>query len=137
MAVNTRTEYAIRALLELMEPQGSPVSAHRICQHQQLPKKYVEHLLSSLKGAGLIISSAGSRGGYVLSRDPARISLLDVMQAVEDSTLELSCNLDGKYCLGRECGLEPLFSELAEKQRELFDSYSLKQIHQIQTKDRS
>jgi Rrf2 family protein len=131
MAVNTRTEYALRALLEMLESTEGAVSAQKISERQVLPKKYIEHLLHSLKSAGLIVSSAGSKGGYVLSRDPDSISLLDVMQAVDDRSLELSCSMDKEFCLGQNCRLSPFFNELADRQRKLFSSYSLSRIEGI------
>ena len=48
MAVNTRTEYALRALLEIADSSREAVSAKKICQRQALPKKYIEHLLADL-----------------------------------------------------------------------------------------
>ncbi len=126
MAVSTRTEYALRALLEI--PAGSSVSANSICERQQLPKKYVEHLLSALKNAGLIASSTGSRGGYTLTRPAGQISLWDIMEAVDDHNLELDCGMGKQFCLGEECRLKPLFTDLAAKQRELFQKYSLARI---------
>lgn len=129
MAVNTRTEYALRALLEMLDSAAEPISAQRICLRQQLPKKYVEHLLSSLKTAGLVNSSAGSRGGYTLARKADKISLLDVMEAVEDHSLELECGENrGDHCLGEDCHLSPFFHQLSQEQRKLFASYSLARI---------
>ncbi len=129
MSVNTRTEYALRALLEMQGYERDPVSAQKICDRQQLPKKYVEHLLSALKSAGLINSSAGSKGGYALSRPADAISLLDVMQAVEDSSLQMDCVMNkGEHCLGDGCRLSEFFSELSDQQKELFSSHNLKSI---------
>jgi Rrf2 family protein len=131
MAVNTRTEYALRALLEIPYQDGESVSAQTICSNQQLPKKYIEHLLSSLKNAGLITSSSGSRGGYNLARPAEEISLYDIMAAVRDHTLELDCTMGKQFCLGRGCGLQGVFSDLGSKQRELFQGYSLARIAEI------
>jgi len=129
MGVNTRTEYALRALLEMSGNDEEPISAQRICLRQQLPKKYVEHLLSALKLAGLVSSSAGSRGGYTLTRKAEQISLLDVMEAVDDHSLELECGENrGEHCLGDECQLSPFFHQLSQEQRSLFASYSLARI---------
>lgn len=129
MAVNTRTEYALRALLEMHGNSDDPISAQRICLRQQLPKKYVEHLLSALKSAGLVSSSPGSRGGYTLSRNAEMISLLDVMEAVDDHSLELECGENrGDHCMGDECQLSPFFHQLSQEQRTLFSSYSLARI---------
>jgi len=132
MAVNTRTEYALRALLEMQNVNTEPISAQRICLRQQLPKKYVEHLLSALKTAGLVSSSAGSRGGYTLSRKAEEISLLDVMEAVDDHSWELDCGENrGDHCLGDECQLSPFFHKISKEQRRLFASYSLVQIASV------
>lgn len=128
MAVNTRTEYALRALLEIEDQKGGNVSAQTICERQKLPKKYVEHLLSALKGAGLVTSSTGSRGGYVLARPARKISLLDVLTAVDDHSPELGCSMGGQFCLGDACGLKNLFHDVDARQRELFDSYTLDRI---------
>jgi len=129
MSVNTRTEYALRALLEMYWNSVEPVSAQKICDRQQLPKKYVEHLLSALRGAGLISSSAGSRGGYALTRAPEEISLLDVMRAVDDTSLHMDCLANkGEHCLGDSCRLSAFFMALAEDQKQLFASHSIKSI---------
>lgn len=129
MAVSTRTEYALRALLEI--PAKSSVSANLICERQQLPKKYVEHLLRALKKAGLIASSHGSRGGYTLARPAGQINLYDIMKAVKDRNLELDCGMGKQFCLGDDCTLQPLFSDLAARQRDLFRKYSLSRISKI------
>lgn len=126
MPVNTKTGYALRALLEI--PSKSSVAAKIICERQKLPKKYVEHLLTSLKKAGIIASSSGSQGGYTLARPASEISLYDIMDAVDDHTMELDCGMAKRFCLGEDCGLQPIFSELASKQRELFQKYSLARI---------
>lgn len=131
MAVNTRTEYALRAMIEIVAAKGGQVSAQKICERQQLPKKYVEHLLSALKAANLIISTAGAHGGYVLARKAEETTLLDVMEAVEDTSM-LSCSGErDRFCLGGECQLSPFFDELSARQRKLLQSYDLKKIHKI------
>ncbi|MBW6513493.1 MAG: Rrf2 family transcriptional regulator [Candidatus Syntrophosphaera sp.] len=136
MAVNTRTEYALRALLEIHASEAGSISAHMICKLQSLPKKYVEHLLSSLKNAGLISSSAGSKGGYILARPAEKISLYDIMEAVDDHAMELNCGMDKQYCLGTKCVLKPVFRDLAEKQRKLFRTYTLDKIGKIPAKEK-
>lgn len=134
MPINTRTEYALRALLELVSSGTEAISAQTICRRQQLPKKYVEHLLSALKNAGLIESSIGSRGGYTLSRKADQITLLDVMNAVDDQSSFMDCLQDrGGYCLGQKCTLNPFFGMLSLQQRELYDSYSLSTIADFHT----
>lgn len=129
MPVNTRTEYALRALLEMHASDGTPISAHKICLNQQLPKKYVEHLLAALKNAGIIDSSIGSKGGYSLAHKAEEISLWDVMQAVDDHSMDMACDESrGEYCLGSKCRLKPFFESVSQQQRQLFQSHSLAAI---------
>jgi Rrf2 family protein len=132
MAVNTRTEYALRALLEVAASPDQPVSAHKICEKQNLPIKYIERLLALLRNAGLVNSLAGSLGGYSLARRASEISFLDILRAVEDSTFETACaGGNSKHCLGSSCALMPIFSELEDRLNEIFKSYTLADILSI------
>lgn len=127
MAVNTKTEYALRALIAIAE--AGHLSAQKICEVQKLPKKYIEHLLSLLKAADLINSSAGSTGGYELIKAPAEISFQDVLNAVDDKSYATACtHRYGKFCLGKGCTLSPFFSELDHRLRGIMESYTLQDI---------
>lgn len=126
MAINTRTEYALRALIEMAGSGENALSAREICLRQELPKKYVEHLLAGLKAAELISSSTGSRGGYVLNRPPQQINLAQIMAAVEDKSQDLNCYACKEaFCLGVNCGLSEVFEELTDKLSEVLASYKL------------
>lgn len=130
MAVNTRTEYAIRALLEIADSPQEAVSAQKICENQDLPKKYVERLLSNLKAAGLVSSSAGARGGYALAKDASEITLQHVLMAVADDSLNPSCNASlQRFCPAGKCALSSFFSELGGKVQELLSGYTLETIY--------
>ncbi len=130
MAVNTRTGYALRALLEIAR-QGK-VSAQKICEAQGLPKKYIEHLLSLMKAAELINSSAGILGGYSLAKEADEITFLSLLNAVGDESYATSCGHGlGKYCHGPECALAPFFTEMEDKLNKVFESYTLKDILNI------
>lgn len=138
MAINTRTEYAIRALLEIMDGGSEPVSTSEICKRQLLPKKYIEHLLAGLKAAGYVHSTPGSKGGYLLATAPEKILLYDVMHAVEDTAWEPTCNInDGKYCMGSECGLQVLWQRVSEDLKQRLNTYNLKEIHKIRSGGKS
>lgn len=130
MAVTTRSEYAIRALLEIAEGGAEQISAQRICDQQELPKKYVERLLGNLKSAGLISSSAGSKGGYTLAREKADIHLTDILAAVEDDSLNPTCNSgSNRFCPQGQCELRGFFDELGIAINKVLAAYSLEDIH--------
>ncbi|HKE72868.1 MAG TPA: Rrf2 family transcriptional regulator [Acidimicrobiales bacterium] len=85
MKVSTRGDYASRALLSLaLHGNGAgPTSVRDIAERTGLPQPYLEQILLALKGAGLVRSKRGVGGGYVLARDPAQITLADIVSAVD------------------------------------------------------
>lgn len=82
--VSTRGDYASRALLSLaLHEEGTPTSVRDIAERTALPQPYLEQILLALKGAGLVRSKRGVGGGYVLARDPAEITLAQIVSAVD------------------------------------------------------
>lgn len=137
MAVNTRTEYALRALLEIADSPTEAVSAQKICDKQDLPKKYIERLLGNLKSAGLISSSAGSRGGYSLALPADEISLQQVLAAVEDDSLDPTCNAAStRFCPQGKCSLRGFFTQLGGEMQKLLSTYTLETIYETWKGDR-
>ena len=83
MRVTAKAEYAVRAVMELAAGEGEPVKRDRIVAAQAIPPKFLENILSELRHAGLVESQRGSEGGYWLAREPAEVTVADVMRAVE------------------------------------------------------
>jgi Rrf2 family protein len=83
MRVTAKADYAVRAVIELAQGGGDPVKRDAIVAAQAIPPKFLENILSELRHAGLVESQRGSEGGYWLSVDPAKITVADVMRAVE------------------------------------------------------
>ena len=85
MNVSARVEYACLAVMDLAENYGSgrPVQIRRIAQTHGIPSKFLVQILLQLKGAGLVASTRGVLGGYELVRDPADITLADVMAVID------------------------------------------------------
>jgi Rrf2 family iron-sulfur cluster assembly transcriptional regulator len=82
--VSTRGDYASRALLSLaLHDTSGPTSVRDIAERTGLPQPYLEQILLALKGAGLVRSKRGVGGGYVLAREPATITLGDIVSAVD------------------------------------------------------
>src|ERR1041385_5039306 len=83
MRVSAKVDYAVRAGAELAASADGPVKGDRIAQAQKIPLKFLENILLDLKHAGLVQSQRGAEGGYWLSLPPDKISLADVIRAVE------------------------------------------------------
>ncbi len=107
MQLTTKTEYAIRAMIELSIEYGNkPLAIREICERQNLPAKYIEQIFRKLRKSNLIKSVKGSLGGYMLSSEPTNISLKEIMIAVEDNFVSENCS--GKegsreFCVGAPC----------------------------------
>ncbi len=86
MKLSTRSTYGMRALVELALASGhGPVSATLIATRQDLSVAYLEQLLHRLKQQGVVTSIRGPRGGYVLAKDPARITMAEVVHVLDGS----------------------------------------------------
>ncbi len=96
MMFSTRAEYGVRVMVELARRTGEePVSLTEIADGDGLPLAYLEHLAARLRKAGLVQSRRGARGGYLLARPAAEISMADVVQALEGSIAPIECISEG------------------------------------------
>ncbi|MBI2104363.1 MAG: Rrf2 family transcriptional regulator [Candidatus Omnitrophica bacterium] len=84
MKLSTRSTYGMRALVELALAEGrGPVSAAAIAKRQDLSVAYLEQLLHRLKKRRVVTSIRGPRGGYVLAKEPARITMAEVVLVLD------------------------------------------------------
>lgn len=93
-------DYAVRAMLALARHDGStPLSRRQIAGEMQIPARFLAHVMRRLADGGLVAPVLGRTGGYRLQRDPATISLLDVVGAVEELPTGRRCVLRGGPCM--------------------------------------
>jgi Rrf2 family protein len=81
--VSAKTDYAVRALLELAVAEDGPVKGERLAQAQTIPLKFLENILTDLRHAGIVRAQRGAEGGYWLARSADRITLGEVIRAVD------------------------------------------------------
>lgn len=83
--ISCKSEYALLALLELAAnyQTGEPLQIRQIAAQQNIPDRYLEQLLATLRRGGVVKSQRGAKGGYVLAREPWKIPLLDVFTCLE------------------------------------------------------
>jgi Rrf2 family protein len=82
--ISAKADYALRAAVELAAREGTgPVKGDAIGKAQAIPVKFLENILAELRIAGLVESRRGADGGYWLARPAAKITLADVIRAVE------------------------------------------------------
>jgi Rrf2 family transcriptional regulator, cysteine metabolism repressor len=85
MKISSRCEYACRAMLELggHARTEQTMTAQEIAERRAIPEKYLVQILLQLKRAGLVRSVRGAQGGYRLAEAPEKVSMLDIIQAID------------------------------------------------------
>lgn len=133
MKVSTRGDYASRALLSMALHAGDlgPQSVRDIAMRTALPQPYLEQILLVLKGAGLVRSKRGVGGGYVLARDPAQITLADIVSAVDGPIQAGDFGLpheNGACDHEGQCVLLAVWQEVSSHMRAHLLSYTLAEM---------
>lgn len=105
MKFSTKTRYGIRAMLEIAkDSQQGGVFQKDISERQEISNKYLDQIIHALKSEGLITNAKGRKSGYVLTRPPQEISVLDIHLAFENSICIVDCmDLNHDCQLQHEC----------------------------------
>lgn len=94
MLISTRSRYGLRALVHLARNDRSfPVSLGGIAEVEEIPIRYLEQIFGRLRTADIVRGRRGPGGGYVLSRDPDEIALLEVVRVLETEFFHTNCVL--------------------------------------------
>ena len=132
MRVTTWTEYSLIISLHLARrgrTGAGPVAARELADTERLPADYVEQILLRLRRAGLVESVRGAKGGYYLAKEPAAISVRNIMTASERQTFEVNCDshpVDATRCSPEgSCSIRPVWHALQQRVDELLESVSL------------
>lgn len=84
MKISSKGEYGVLALVDLsVHREQGPVKIQEIADRQKVPKKYLEQVLLALKQGGFVDSTRGKKGGYFLAKSPEEISLIEVLDVLE------------------------------------------------------
>ncbi len=133
MKVSTRGDYASRALLSLAlhTDESGPTSVRDIAERTSLPQPYLEQILLALKGAGIVRSKRGVGGGYILAREPAQITLGEIVSAV-DGPIAVgdfgAPHQDGACDHEGQCVLLSVWAGISSQMRAHLDSFTLADI---------
>ncbi len=129
-----KTRYALRSLLFLVEEGGgAPVQLARIASTQQVPPKYLELIMLDLKKAGLVTSTRGPKGGYLLARDPDDISFGEIVRVMEGPIALVPCASVNFYARCGDChdeatcAIRRAFAMVREQSATLLEGISLGQ----------
>lgn len=106
MKLQRTTEYALQIMVFLSSVEKRPLSSNQLHRSLGIPRKYLQRLLTKLSQRGLIRSTRGRKGGYVLTGSPRQVSLLRVVESVENLDRSPRCLFGFGSCpLKRPCAL--------------------------------
>jgi Rrf2 family protein len=142
MRLSKRGEYGLRAMIVLAEPAGegnapAMLQIKEISQREQIPIKFLEQILLTLKNAGLLHSKMGVGGGYYLARPAGEITLGQVFRILDGPVAPIRCVSQMAYepcgCPDEEtCGLRLAMSDVRNAIAGILDNTTLADITQRQ-----
>jgi Rrf2 family protein len=83
MRITARVDYAVRGVIELAAAERVPVKGEELAQRQGIPVRFLENILGELRRSGIVASQRGAEGGYRLAVPADRVTVADVIRAVE------------------------------------------------------
>ena len=106
-----------------------PVHLKDVAQRQQLSRKYLEHITSRLKAAGLLRSDRGTRARTSLAKPPSEIRLSEIFQVLEGPVTLLEC-VDSPACCPRSgtCATRDIWMQMGQLMRSLLESMTLEDL---------
>lgn len=130
MKLSTRSRYGVRLMTVLARRiSDGPVFLKEIAAAEDLSEKYLSLIVIPLRAAGLIRSIRGAKGGYVLARHPAEISLRDIMAAVEEDMNLVPCVKKPASCArSASCATRDVWERLSNTMTETMSGITLDQL---------
>jgi len=130
MKMSTRGRYGVRFMFDLATHYGEgPIFLKDIAQRQGISEKYLWHLVTPLKSAGLITTVRGAKGGYYLSRSPQEINLMAVVRILEGPICFVDCVENPSICdRAEDCISREVWGEASQKVDEILKAITLENL---------
>lgn len=122
-SLSKKADYGLIALKHLARHTDESVSAREIASEYRIPAELLAKIMQRLARKGLVVSQHGTRGGYVLGRDPSRISIVDVVEALDGPIGITPCERGSSCDQLEKCSVkDPLMAVRAKMVRVLSDT---------------
>ena len=132
MRFSAKEQYGLRAMAELAARYGQDyVPLSEVAQSQGIALATLEQLVAPLRRAGLLVSTRGAAGGYALARPPERISVGDVLRALEGALVPIPCLEEAgstRCARASECTTRPVWALVRARLSETLDSLTLADV---------
>lgn len=130
LKLSTKGRYGLRAMIELASAYGEgALMMSAIADRQEISRKYLHALLTSLKDAGLVRAVRGARGGFLLAKEPTEIKVSDIFEALEGRLSVVDCVTDQSLCTRIErCETWNLWKKLNDAMLEVLEGVTLDEL---------
>ncbi|MDR3639834.1 MAG: Rrf2 family transcriptional regulator [Humidesulfovibrio sp.] len=133
MRLSTKSRYGTRMLIDIAENNhNGPVSVAEIATRTGISEKYMEKLIRRLKKAGLVLSKRGPKGGHVLAKSAASITVGDIVRALEEWVVLKGCSLNKDTCAScsrvDSCPTKDVWEQANKAMFEALDTYTLQSL---------
>ncbi len=129
MHLSGRTDYALRAALELAAEPNGPLTTDELAHRQSIPTSYLGAILAELRRSGLVTARRGPEGGWALARDARTISLADVIRAIDGALVNVSgTRPENLHYAGPATGLQAVLVALRAAERQILADVSLADV---------
>src|SRR5687767_13209651 len=92
MRLSRRSEYGLRALVDLVRHGGTaPLALGALARRNNLPSKFLEQIMATLKHGGIVRTTLGSHGGYAMAVDPGSVTIGRVVRLLDGALAPLPC----------------------------------------------
>jgi Rrf2 family protein len=137
MRLSKKGEYAVRALVEIgIESRRQPqrlIQISTVAERTNIPEKFLEQILLTLRNGGVLKSKRGVEGGYALGKPADEITLGEVIRLLDGPLAPISCVSRTAYepcsCPDEEsCGLHIAMKQVRDALASLLDTYTLSRL---------
>ncbi|MBI3978963.1 MAG: RrF2 family transcriptional regulator [Chloroflexi bacterium] len=130
MKLSMRSDYGIRALVDLAQRYGTPsVRSCEIAERQGVDEQYLDQVLNALRKGGLVKSVRGPRGGHSLARPPEAITIAEVVTILDGSIVPLNCLVDSSSCdRSFHCAQQEVWREVASSIQSYLTGVTIAQL---------
>jgi len=127
MKLSTRGRYGVRLMFDLALHYGSgPIYLKDIAERQGISAKYLWQLINPLKSTGLVNSTRGAHGGYVLGKEPEQISLKEILRVLEGSLCLVDCVDNPSLCeRAPSCVSREIWGETSKGMQQMLENTTL------------
>lgn len=116
MKLTRGAEYGLRGIIYLARNQGHCRSLAEIAQTEQVSRKFLARLLKILEKKGIVRVKLGKKGGFELKKSPRRISMLEIVEAIEGKIALNRCLLNDRECYRRcSCTMYQIWARAQKK----------------------